>query len=101
MLVQGVLALCLVYQALAASTPGVNYAYNGGRRRCTVIAYGNRTDDVPNILKALHWCGNMGTIVFPEDQKYWIGQKLNLVGYDLRIEWKGQFFVRQPLKLAY
>ena len=46
---------------------------------CTVIPNGNRTDDVPNILKAFDACNNGGTVVSPEGQNYWIGTRLNPV----------------------
>ena len=92
MLAHGALVLTFALHVLAA-VPGVNYTYNGGRRKCTVIAAGNKVDDVPSILKAFHWCGDKGTIVFPQDQVYWIGQKLNPVGRDLQIDWHGQIEV--------
>jgi galacturan 1,4-alpha-galacturonidase len=31
--------------------------------------------------------------VFPEDQNYWIGTKLNPVIYDVTVEWKGVWTV--------
>ena len=56
---------------------------------CTVIANGNRTDDVPNILKAFDACNNGGTVVFPQDQNYWIGTRLNPVIQNVIVEWRG------------
>jgi hypothetical protein len=60
---------------------------------CTVKANGHQKDDVPNILKAFHQCGKGGTIVFPEDQSYWIATRLNPVVNDVTIEWRGKWTV--------
>jgi hypothetical protein len=60
---------------------------------CTVKAQGHQKDDVPTILEAFHKCGNGGTIVFPEDQSYWIGTRLNPVISDVSIEWRGKWTV--------
>jgi hypothetical protein len=66
-------------------------AKNG--KTCTVKALGNQTDDTPQILKAFDECNNGGTVVFPEDQNYWIGTKLNPVICDVTVEWKGTWTV--------
>ncbi|PYH82186.1 galacturan 1,4-alpha-galacturonidase C [Aspergillus uvarum CBS 121591] len=58
---------------------------------CTVKANGHQKDDVPNLLEAFKECGNGGTIVFPEDQSYWIGQRLNPVLNNVAIEWRGKW----------
>ncbi|KAJ5500353.1 Glycoside hydrolase family 28, partial [Penicillium expansum] len=58
---------------------------------CTVKSNGNQRDDVPNILEAFHQCGNGGTIIFPEDQAYWIGTRLNPVVKNVVIEWRGKW----------
>ncbi|KAE8342639.1 hypothetical protein BDV24DRAFT_162170 [Aspergillus arachidicola] len=50
-----------------------------GRRQCAVTAHGNKQDDVPKIKKAFQTCNKSATVVFPEGQTYWIGQKLNPV----------------------
>lgn len=60
---------------------------------CTVRANGNHKDDVPNILRAFHQCGNGGKIIFPEDQSYWIATRLNPVINDVVIEWRGKWTV--------
>ncbi|KAI9713204.1 MAG: hypothetical protein M1820_001189 [Bogoriella megaspora] len=70
---------------------GVQESVVAGRNTCTITANGNQTDDTPNILKAAQDCGNGGTIVFPEDQNYWIATKLNPVFNDVIIEWHGQW----------
>lgn len=62
-------------------------------KTCTVQALGNQVDDTPQILKAFEECNNGGIVVFPEDQNYWIGTKLNLVIQDITIEWKGTWTV--------
>jgi len=64
-----------------------------GSNVCTVKANGHQKDDVPNILKAFHECGNGGTIVFPEDQSYWIASRLNPVIHNVVIEWRGKWTV--------
>ncbi|RAH73559.1 putative extracellular exo-polygalacturonase [Aspergillus aculeatinus CBS 121060] len=58
---------------------------------CTVKANGHQKDDVPNLLEAFKECGNGGTIIFPEDQSYWIGQRLNPVLNNVAIEWRGKW----------
>lgn len=64
-----------------------------GKKTCTVIANGNRKDDVPNILVAFDECGHDGTIIFPENQTYWIAQRFNPVVKSLTIEWRGLWTV--------
>lgn len=49
------------------------------RKKCTVYANGGNSSDVSNILSAFEKCGNGGTVVFPEDQDYFIASKLNPV----------------------
>jgi hypothetical protein len=63
---------------------------------CTVKANGKQTDDVPNLLKAFKECGNGGTIIFPGDQSYWIGKRLNPVLNDVTIQWRGKWTVSPP-----
>jgi hypothetical protein len=65
---------------------------------CTVKANGHQKDDVPNILKAFRRCGKGGTIVFPEDQSYWIATRLNPVVNDVTIEWRGKWTVSGNIK---
>lgn len=60
---------------------------------CTVKARGHQKDDVPNILKAFRECGHGGTIVFPEEESYWIGTRLNPVVNGVSIEWRGKWTV--------
>ena len=59
------------------ATGGVSYLNTKGRKTCTVTAQGDRKDDTPNLMKAFEDCGTNGLVVFPEDQNYWIGTKLN------------------------
>ena len=61
----------------------------GSRKQCTVYPHGGNVSDVSNILHAFSECNNGGTIVFPEDQNYWIASKLNPVVRDVTIEWRG------------
>ncbi|KAI9730717.1 MAG: hypothetical protein M1834_005686 [Cirrosporium novae-zelandiae] len=82
--------------ALAAQLPwtragGVNYSTTNGISTCEVIANGNHTDDVPNILKAFDRCGINGIVIFPEDQSYWIATRLNPIVNHVEIEWRGQW----------
>lgn len=85
-----------LFTALTAASspygaPPRSPAVNG--KVCTVKALGNQTDDVPQILEAFAACNNSGTIVFPEDQNYWIGSRLNPVISDVTIEWRGLWTV--------
>ncbi|KAK8208012.1 hypothetical protein M8818_004050 [Zalaria obscura] len=83
------LSLLALFSASLANAGGVSQSELNGRRQCTVTANGGTKDDVPNILKAFKQCGDGGNIVFPEDQNYYIAQKLNPVVNDVRIDWKG------------
>jgi hypothetical protein len=65
---------------------------NNGKT-CTVQALGNKRDDTPQILDAFRDCNNGGTVVFPEDQNYWIGTKLNPIISDVTVQWKGVWTV--------
>jgi galacturan 1,4-alpha-galacturonidase len=68
---------------------------------CTVKACGNRTDDTPQILKAFKDCNNGGTVIFPADQNFWIGTKLNPVIRDVTIKWGGTWTVCHYLVLVF
>lgn len=68
---------------------GVSVATVGQKKQCTVYAHGNNVSDVSNILKAFDDCNHGGTVVFPEDQNYFIAEKLNPVIYDVSVEWRG------------
>lgn len=88
------LTLCL---GLALASAAHAAVIKSGSNVCTVKANGNHKDDVPNILKAFHECGNGGKIIFPEDQSYWIATRLNPVINDVVIEWRGKWTVsRHP-----
>lgn len=68
---------------------GVSVSTTGVRKTCTVTANGGNISDVSNILHAFSECNNGGTIVFPEDQNYYIASKLNPVINDVQVEWRG------------
>ena len=72
-------------------SPPTGPSNNG--KTCTVRAHGNKKDDTPQILDAFKDCNNGGTVVFPEDQNYWIATKLNPVISDVTVEWKGVWTV--------
>ncbi|KAI8625338.1 putative galacturan 1,4-alpha-galacturonidase C [Xylariaceae sp. FL1651] len=74
-----------------ASAGGVSVSIIDGRPHCTVTAKGNKKDDVPNLRDAFDTCGKQGVITFPEDQEYWIAEKLNPVVEDVVINWSGKF----------
>jgi galacturan 1,4-alpha-galacturonidase len=86
----------IVLQAALVLGGGVSRHSLGQRSECVVTANGNKKDDVPNILQAFKDCGNGGTVVFPEDQNYWIATRLNPVVNDVTVEWRGQWTVRMP-----
>lgn len=87
-----VLGICLALWTGLLSTSKAAVLKTGSNI-CTVKANGHQKDDVPNILKAFHECGNGGKIVFPEDQSYWIATRLNPVVNDVVIEWHGKWTV--------
>ncbi|KAF3014185.1 hypothetical protein E8E14_004772 [Neopestalotiopsis sp. 37M] len=78
--------------ALGTAAGGVNVTKVDGRPHCEVTANGDETNDVPNILKAFEECGNSGTITFPEDQEYWIAEKLNPVFSDNITYWRNNSY---------
>ncbi|KAH1497032.1 hypothetical protein KXV94_004529 [Aspergillus fumigatus] len=83
--------------SLVALSLFLGLAYAGGVEEdkrdnvCTVKANGKQKDDVPNLLRAFNECGNGGTIIFPEDQSYWIGARLNPVLNDVSVQWRGKW----------
>jgi galacturan 1,4-alpha-galacturonidase len=79
--------------------PPPNSPANNGKT-CTVQALGHQRDDTPQILKAFEDCNNGGTVVFPEDQSYYIATKLNPVLYDVHVDWKGLWTVCYHLSLS-
>jgi galacturan 1,4-alpha-galacturonidase len=80
-----------ITQAPPSGPPPKGPANNG--KTCTVKALGNKKDDTPQILKAFKECNNGGTVVFPQNQNYWIATKLNPVVYDVTVDWKGTWTV--------
>jgi galacturan 1,4-alpha-galacturonidase len=88
------LTICSTALAAAASKGGVSYKGNV----CTVTALGGKRDDVPNILEAFSRCGKDGTIVFPEDQNYWIATRLNPVVSNVVIDWRGVWTVCDSIR---
>lgn len=89
--------LALSSAAYAGLLPGLPAL---GPRVCTVRARGHQEDDVPNILKAFHDCNAGGTVVFPEDESYWIATRLNPVINDVVIQWRGKWTVRIHMVVA-
>jgi galacturan 1,4-alpha-galacturonidase len=92
-----VLQLFLLLPFVIAS-PFIHQGHHNGRGTCTVYAQGQQKDDVPNILTAFFQCGQGGRIIFPQDQEYWIAQRLNPVINDVEIDWRGQWTVKHTLE---
>lgn len=90
------LTICSTALAAAASKGGVSQKGNV----CTVTALGGKRNDVPNILEAFSRCGKDGTIVFPEDQNYWIATRLNPVVSNVVIDWRGVWTVREGIRFC-
>jgi hypothetical protein len=89
------LTICSTALAAAASKGGVSQKGTV----CTVTALGGKRDDVPNILEAFSRCGKDGTIVFPEDQNYWIATRLNPIVSNVVIDWRGVWTVSKSTQL--
>lgn len=68
------------------------------RHQCTVYAHGNNVSDVPNLMRAFEICDNGGHVVFPEDQNYFIGEKLNPVLHDVSVEWRGWWTLKPDIE---
>ena len=79
--------------ATLARAGGVQLETIDGRPHCTVVANEDDQNDVPHIREAFEKCGQSGTIVFPEDQEYYIAERLNPRVKDVQIEWRGQWTV--------
>ncbi|KAL9116029.1 MAG: hypothetical protein Q9227_000397 [Pyrenula ochraceoflavens] len=82
------IALCPVSSLAGGVTTSTG---SDGRLTCTVTANGNQQDDVPNILSAFTTCGNDSTVVFPEDQDFWIATRLHPTLNNVVVEWRGQW----------
>ncbi|TVY34599.1 putative galacturan 1,4-alpha-galacturonidase C [Lachnellula occidentalis] len=94
-----IISLSFVFFTTTISTswgPAPKGPANHGKT-CTVQALGDQKDDTPQILKAFEDCNNGGIVIFPEDQNYWIGTKLNPVMKDVTIEWKGTWTLSDDL----
>ncbi|TAQ84059.1 hypothetical protein B7494_g7614 [Chlorociboria aeruginascens] len=64
---------------------------------CIVRAHGNKTNDTPQILKGFEECNGGGTLIFPENESYYIATRLNPVVHDLTIEWRGLWTLSDDL----
>ncbi|KAF3920914.1 Exopolygalacturonase [Orbilia brochopaga] len=88
------LSLLLLASSTLATDGSVSHSTTNGRKTCTVYAYKKEKnkppkDDVPHLLKAFNDCGNGGYIRFPAGQEYFIGQRLQAVLNDVKIDWHG------------
>ncbi|KAE8376548.1 pectin lyase fold/virulence factor [Aspergillus bertholletiae] len=81
----------LVAASLLLGLSAIGHASQIDNSICRVKANGNQTNDVPRLLEAFQKCGNGGTIIFPEDQSYWIASRLNPTLNDVTIEWRGKW----------
>ncbi|RYP50866.1 hypothetical protein DL768_003701 [Monosporascus sp. mg162] len=86
------LAITSLLVPLTAAKGGVKvHKGKDGRKMCTVTAFGGQQNDVPSIVKAFEECWKDATIVFPEDQTYWIAEKLHVTLKNVNIDWQGQW----------
>jgi galacturan 1,4-alpha-galacturonidase len=85
--------ISLLLQISLASAGNGQISFAKAKKECVVTALGNRKDDVPNILRAFAECSPGGTVIFPENQSYWIATRLNPILHDVNIEWRGQWTV--------
>jgi galacturan 1,4-alpha-galacturonidase len=79
--------------SIVEANDNIQISNKAGRQKCVVVARGKQQNDVPNILAAFRKCNNGGTVYFPENQNYWIAERLNPVINDVQIVWKGQWTV--------
>ncbi|KAF1990897.1 glycoside hydrolase family 28 protein [Aulographum hederae CBS 113979] len=92
----------VIFGAFLASALVVISASDGpssldARPRCRVRPLGDEKDDSPYILSAFKQCNKGGTVVFPENETYWIDTFMNPVLEDVRIEWRGQWLFSDKL----
>ncbi|KAK9413643.1 putative Glycoside hydrolase family 28 protein [Seiridium unicorne] len=91
------LLAALTFCSAQSSNSYVDVDVVDGKRVCTVTSIGNNQSDVGNILYAFCKCRSGSTIIFPEDQNYWIGERLHAEVHDVNIEWKGQWTLSDDL----
>lgn len=73
------LAITTLLVPFVAANSGVKVCKGkDGRKTCIVSAFGDEKSDPPNIVEAFEECGEDATVVFPEDQTYWIAEKLHV-----------------------
>lgn len=63
-------------------------------KTCIVHPLGAHQNDVPYILNAFERCGHGGRIIFPENETFWIAERLNSRVKDVTVDWKGTWLVR-------
>lgn len=53
---------------------------------------------MPNLLRAFDECNHGGHVIFPEDQNYFIGEKLNPILDHVSVEWRGFWTVKPDIE---
>ncbi|KAL4813744.1 pectin lyase fold/virulence factor [Aspergillus spinulosporus] len=79
------------------STASLDVLSGHGHKTCIVHPLGAYQNDVPNILTAFKRCGHGGKIVFPENETYWIAERLNPHVKDVIMDWKGTWLFSDSL----
>lgn len=64
-----------------------------GRRTCTVHPRGAEQDDAPVLAKVFKICGSNATVVFPENETFWIASKLHITLENVDIDWRSKWLV--------
>ncbi|KAL6230511.1 hypothetical protein BDW75DRAFT_234339 [Aspergillus navahoensis] len=68
-----------------------------GHKTCIVHPLGAYQNDVPNILTAFGRCGHGGKIIFPENETYWIAERLNAHARNATVNWSGTWLFSDNL----
>ncbi|KAL4900091.1 hypothetical protein BDW74DRAFT_188660 [Aspergillus multicolor] len=86
-----------VLSLASLATASLEISSNDGQKTCTVYSLGPQQNDVPNILSAFEHCNNGGKIVFPQNETYWIAERLNPHVTDIEVEWRGTWLFSDNL----
>ncbi|KAL4913088.1 pectin lyase fold/virulence factor [Aspergillus aurantiobrunneus] len=82
---------------ITLTTATLEVLSTNNRPTCIVKPLGQHQNDVPTILAAFKQCGHSGTIIFPENETYWIAERLNPHVEDVTIDWRGTWLFSDNL----
>ncbi|KAL4984877.1 pectin lyase fold/virulence factor [Aspergillus falconensis] len=87
----------LKFQLAPIATASLEVLSSHGHKTCIVHPLGSHQNDVPNILTAFERCGHGGKIIFPENETYWIAERLNPRVRDVTVDWRAKWLFSDNL----